>query len=113
MPIATLNGFTMQRHLTTLSRADLSHGVPAQDSERGKPWADSMAIVQDCARQILKELEPDESLLSKQSASLQSFRDYLSIHGERLAFDLDYMRELAEATERVLEIGALPAGDTT
>ena len=98
----------MQRHLTTLRRADLSHGVPAQDSERGKPWADRMAIVQDCARQILKELEPDELLLSKQSASLQSFRDYLSIHGERLAFDLDYMRELADATERVLEIGALP-----
>ena len=103
MPIATLNGFTMQRHLTTLRRADLSHGVPAQDSERGKPRADSMAIVQDCARQILKELEPDELLLFKQSASLQSFRDYLSIHGERLAFDLDYVRELAEATERVLE----------
>jgi SAM-dependent methyltransferase len=108
LPIAALNGFTMQRHLTTLRRADLSHGVPAQDSERGKPWADSTAIVQHCARQILKELEPDELLLFKQSASIQSFRDYLSIHGERLAFDLDYMRELADATERVLEIGALP-----
>ena len=99
--------------------AAISHtACPLQDSERGKPRADSMAIVQDCARQILKELEPDELLFNKQSASRlrtssQSFRDCLSIHGERLAFDLDYMRELADATERVLEIGALPAGDTT
>lgn len=98
----------MQRHLTALRRANLSHGAPTQESERGKPWADSMTVVQDCARQILKELEPAEVLLSKQSAGLLSFRDYLSIHCERLAFDLDYMRELVEAGERVLEIGALP-----
>jgi SAM-dependent methyltransferase len=98
----------MHRHFTALRRASLSSGVVIQESERGSPWADSIAVMRDCAGQILKELEPDESLLSKQSASLQSFRDYLSIHGERLAFDLDYMKELAEATERVLEIGALP-----
>ena len=93
----------MHRHFTALRRASLSSGVVIQESERGSPWADSIAVMRDCAGQILKELEPDESLLSKQSASLQSFRDYLSIHGERLAFDLDYVRELAEATERVLE----------
>jgi hypothetical protein len=98
----------MHRHLTALRRANLSNGVVIQESEHGSPWADSMTVVRDCAGEILKVLEPDEVLSSKQSASLLSFRDYLSIHGERLAFDLDYMRELVEAGERVLEIGALP-----
>jgi hypothetical protein len=96
----------MHRHLTVLRRANLSSGVVIQESERGRPWADSMVVVQDCAQQILKELEPAQVLPSKQSASLMSFRDYLSIHGTRLAFDLDYLTELVEASERVL--GALP-----
>ena len=98
----------MHRHLTVLRRSNLSSGVVIQESERGRPWADSMVVVRDCAEQILKELEPDQVLSSKQSASLLSFRDYLSIHGTRLAFDLDYLTELVEASERVLEIGALP-----
>jgi hypothetical protein len=63
----------MHRHFTALRRASLSSGVVIQESERGSPWADSIAVMRDCAGQILKELEPDESLLSKQSASLQSF----------------------------------------
>src|SRR5262245_11287528 len=98
----------MHRHLMALHRATLSSGVVTQEAERGSPWADSVACVQDCAQQILKKLEPGELDQEKRSAGFQSFRDYLSIHGERLAFDLDYMRELVETGERVLEIGALP-----
>jgi len=97
------------RHLTGVNRASLSSGLTCREiSERGSPRRGSIALVQDCARQILEELEPEASFVRKRAARLLSFRDYLSIHNERLTFDLDYIGELVETGERVLEIGALP-----
>lgn len=77
-------------------------------AERGRPRHDCTTSIQECAGTILENLEPDEVFQEKQRSGLQTLREYLVIHQDRLAFDLEYITQLVERDQRVLEIGGLP-----
>src|SRR5581483_1903903 len=70
--------------------------------EHLQPSAESTALVRECARRILGETETEAVYRAKIGKGRQAFRDYIQIHGDRLAFDLDHIKSLVPSDARML-----------
>lgn len=97
--------YAAEIHRTQLFHGSARHRII---NECRRPREDNMALVEECAGRILPLLEPNGVYRRKIATDLYSFREYLSIHRERLAFDLQYVDKFVEPGERVLEIGSCP-----
>ena len=100
--------YAAEMHRTRLFRGFRGSARHCIINERRRPREDNMPHVEECAGRILRLLEPNDVYRRKVAIGLYSFREYLSIHRERLAFDLEYTGKFVEPGERVLEIGACP-----